>query len=164
MGVIKYAAINMSTKRQTTTQSRISRNEALLPQLESSISMHRRSTIRTSTGGRHIRKTQSKATSGWNRLPALSSDMSTLCAKESRARFRNKLEKRKQESELQFGRPVGRRRSALNIEKLKKQEKEAKTSDILRSDDLNERKRVWKRKTPIEKFRTLLKRVILIIR
>ena len=57
-----------------------------------------------------------------------------------------------------------RRRSALDINKIKMIENDAVDSLVISQTDLAEKNRLWMRQTPLQKFKLLQKRVILIIR
>ena len=90
-----------------------------------------------------------------------------LGSRESRMRMRAKIDKRRQESSLDVGLENAsrrRRRSALDVNKIKVLEHEAINSLVISQTDLAEKNRMWMRQSPLEKFKLLQKRVILIIR
>ena len=86
--------------------------------------------------------------------------------KKLRMRMRQKIDKRRMESQLDvvMETPQRRRRSALDIDKIKLIEHEAKHSNIISKTDIAEKNRHWMRQSPLDKFKLLQKRVILIIR
>ena len=93
--------------------------------------------------------------------------VNVLGSRESRMRMRAKIDKRRQESSLDVGLETAsrrRRRSALDINKIKVIEDDAINSLIISQTDLAEKNRMWMRQTPLHKFKLLQKRVILIIR
>lgn len=82
-------------------------------------------------------------------------------------RMRAKIDKRRQESSMDVNLDQAsrrRRRSALDINKIKMIEHDAVDSLVISQTDLAEKNRLWMRQTPIQKFKLLQKRVILIIR
>ena len=95
------------------------------------------------------------------------STTNALGSRESRMRMRAKIDKRRQESSLDVGLENAsrrRRRSALDVNKIKVLEHEAINSLVISQTDLAEKNRMWMRQSPLEKFKLLQKRVILIIR